>query len=106
MSTLARQDVCVSRSPAKLAGLARQVGLDARNNTAAFVFLAPWVVGMLCLTLGPILASFYLSLTSYDMFTPPVLDRPRQLREDVHRGPALLSGAEGHLHAMSFSRCR
>ena len=26
---------------------------------------------MLCLTLGPILASFYLSLTSYDMFNPP-----------------------------------
>lgn len=26
---------------------------------------------MLCLTLGPILASFYLSLTSYDMFSPP-----------------------------------
>ena len=39
---------------------------------AAFLFLAPWVVGMVCLTLGPILASFYLSLTQYDMFTPPV----------------------------------
>jgi multiple sugar transport system permease protein len=49
----------------------RQVGLDARHNGAAFVFLAPWIVGMLCLTLGPILASFYLSLTSYDMFTAP-----------------------------------
>lgn len=49
----------------------RQVGLNARQNGAAFVFLAPWIVGMLCLTLGPILASFYLSLTSYDMFSPP-----------------------------------
>jgi multiple sugar transport system permease protein len=49
----------------------RQVGVDARHNGAAFVFLAPWIVGMLCLTLGPILASFYLSLTSYDMFTAP-----------------------------------
>ena len=49
----------------------RQVGLNARQNGAAFVFLAPWIVGMLCLTLGPILASFYLSLTSYDMFNPP-----------------------------------
>ena len=49
----------------------RQVGLNARQNGAAFAFLAPWIVGMLCLTLGPILASFYLSLTSYDMFNPP-----------------------------------
>ena len=49
----------------------RQVGVDARHNGAAFVFLAPWIVGVLCLTLGPILASFYLSLTSYDMFTAP-----------------------------------
>jgi multiple sugar transport system permease protein len=49
----------------------RQVGLNASHNGAAFVFLAPWIVGMLCLTLGPILASFYLSLTSYDMFSAP-----------------------------------
>jgi multiple sugar transport system permease protein len=49
----------------------RQVGLNARQNGAAFLFLAPWIVGMLCLTLGPILASFYLSLTSYDMFSAP-----------------------------------
>jgi multiple sugar transport system permease protein len=71
MSTLARQDVFVSRSPATRRAR-KAVGLDARNNTAAFLFLAPWVIGMLCLTLGPILASFYLSLTQYDMFTPPV----------------------------------
>ncbi len=49
----------------------RKVGLNARQNKAAFVFLAPWIIGMVCLTLGPILASFYLSLTDYDMFTAP-----------------------------------
>ena len=71
MSTLTGQDILVSCHPA--ARRARNaVGLDARNNTAAFVFLAPWIIGMVCLTLGPILASFYLSLTRYDMFTPPV----------------------------------
>ena len=62
MSTLTGQDILVSCHPA--ARRARNaVGLDARNNTAAFVFLAPWIIGMVCLTLGPILASFYLSLT-------------------------------------------
>ncbi|WP_249730219.1 MULTISPECIES: sugar ABC transporter permease [unclassified Chelatococcus] len=45
--------------------------MDANNNVAAFVFLSPWLLGMICLTLGPILASFYLSLTSYDMFSAP-----------------------------------
>ena len=49
----------------------RVVGIDARHDAAAFLFLSPWLIGLVCLTLGPILASFYLSLTSYDMFTPP-----------------------------------
>jgi multiple sugar transport system permease protein len=35
------------------------------------LFLTPWLIGLFCLTLGPIVASFYLSLTNYDMFTPP-----------------------------------
>ncbi|MBS7741827.1 MAG: sugar ABC transporter permease [Chelatococcus sp.] len=48
-----------------------KVGMDANNNVAAFLFLSPWLIGMICLTLGPILASFYLSLTSYDMFSAP-----------------------------------
>ena len=30
----------------------RQVGLNARHNGAAFVFLAPWIVGMLFLIYG------------------------------------------------------
>lgn len=47
------------------------VGINADNNAAAFLFLSPWLIGIVCLTLGPILASFYLSLTSYDMFSPP-----------------------------------
>ena len=37
----------------------------------AFLFLAPWLVGLVCLTAGPILASLYLSLTDYDLFTAP-----------------------------------
>lgn len=43
----------------------------SRQNGAAFLFLAPWLFGFLLLTLGPILASFYLSLTSYDLFNAP-----------------------------------
>lgn len=38
---------------------------------AAFVFLSPWVVGMLLLTLGPMIYSLYLSFTDYDLFSTP-----------------------------------
>jgi multiple sugar transport system permease protein len=37
----------------------------------AYLFLSPWVVGALLLTVGPMLASLYLSFTNYDLFTSP-----------------------------------
>lgn len=33
---------------------------------------APWIVGFLCFTAGPMLASLYLSLTRWDILTAPV----------------------------------
>jgi multiple sugar transport system permease protein len=42
-----------------------------RRNGAGYLFLIPWLVGFFCLTLGPTLASLYLSLTNYDLLTPP-----------------------------------
>lgn len=42
-----------------------------RDNLAALFFLAPWIVGMLFLTLGPVLASFGLSFTRYNLLQPP-----------------------------------
>jgi pectin-derived oligosaccharide transport system permease protein len=37
----------------------------------AYLFLSPWVAGALLLTIGPMLASLYLSFTDYDLFTAP-----------------------------------
>lgn len=72
MSVIAQNELSVPVPTARATVRARKVvGLDTKNNAAAFLFLSPWLVGMVCLTLGPILASFYLSLTSYDMFTSP-----------------------------------
>ncbi len=42
-----------------------------REALAAYAFLAPWVVGLVGLTLGPMLYSLYLSFTRYDLLTPP-----------------------------------
>lgn len=42
------------------------------DNRAALFFLLPWLVGLLGLTVGPIVASLYLSFTDYNLLQPPV----------------------------------
>src|SRR3712207_479971 len=54
----------------------------------AYLFLSPWVVGALLLTVGPMLASLYLSFTDYDLFTTPDwigLENYRRLFADDER---------------------
>jgi multiple sugar transport system permease protein len=46
-------------------------GLRRRDGRAAYAFLAPWIVGMVTITVGPILASLYLSFTNYSLLRPP-----------------------------------
>ncbi|MDZ5453009.1 sugar ABC transporter permease [Labrys sp. ZIDIC5] len=41
------------------------------RNLAGYLFLAPWLLGFLGLTLGPALASLYLSFTDYDLLQSP-----------------------------------
>jgi multiple sugar transport system permease protein len=48
----------------------------------AVLFLAPWLVGLVALTAGPLLASLYLSFTDYDLLSPPTwsgLDNYRRM---------------------------
>lgn len=35
------------------------------------MFLAPWIIGAVALTVGPMIVSLYLSFTDYDLFTEP-----------------------------------
>lgn len=51
--------------------LARPVWDAVRRNAAGYLFLAPWLVGFLCLTLGPALVSLYLSFTDFDLLRSP-----------------------------------
>lgn len=60
-----------------------------RDNRVAHLFLTPWFVGLIGLTLGPILASLYLSFTDYDLLTPGPpdwvgTDNYTALAEDEH----------------------
>lgn len=49
----------------------RQRSQKSRENVAAYLFLLPWFIGLFCLTIGPILASLWLSFTNYDLLTSP-----------------------------------
>jgi multiple sugar transport system permease protein len=44
---------------------------ERRELRAALLFMSPWIIGFLVLTLWPVLYSGYLSLTSYDVFNAP-----------------------------------
>ncbi len=43
-----------------------------RRGWTGYMFLAPWLVGFICFTLGPVLVSLYLSFTKFDLLQPPV----------------------------------
>ena len=51
--------------------LGERVRRGLRRNAAGYLFLLPWLIGFLGLTLGPTLASLYLSFTNYDLLTAP-----------------------------------
>lgn len=60
--------VAVDKRPAKAGRFSR---LFFAGNGAGYMFLLPWLIGFLGLTLGPALASLYLSFTDYDLLQAP-----------------------------------
>lgn len=42
-----------------------------KKNAVAYLFLLPWFIGLFALTLGPMINSFYYSLTKFDVMSPP-----------------------------------
>jgi multiple sugar transport system permease protein len=42
-----------------------------QNHAPGYLFLLPWFIGFFGLTIGPILTSFYLSFTHFDLLTAP-----------------------------------
>jgi len=56
------------------------------DNKAAAVFLAPWFLGLAVITVGPILASLYLSFTDYNLLEDPKwigLENYQRMLEDT-----------------------
>jgi len=59
--------------------------LQKKETLAAFLFISPWIIGFLVFTLGPMIASFYLSLTQYNVIKAPIfigLDNYKEMFKD------------------------
>jgi multiple sugar transport system permease protein len=55
-----------------------------RETRWAYVFMSPWILGMLVFTAGPMIVSLALSFTDYDMITSPRPVGPANYEELVH----------------------
>ncbi|SEQ44056.1 carbohydrate ABC transporter permease [Microlunatus flavus] len=60
------------RSRAKTPEEKRLAAKEAgRDNKAGYLFLLPWLIGLVVITLGPMIASLYLSFTNYSLIQAP-----------------------------------
>src|SRR5437588_5702783 len=57
------------RSPAERRRSRRRATLKKYGTVA--LFLSPWIIGFLCFTLYPMLASLYYSFTRFDLISNP-----------------------------------
>lgn len=63
------------RGPGDLRGRLREREKNP-DNLAGFLFLLPWLIGLLVFTVGPMIASLYLSFTDYNLLRSPLADPP------------------------------
>ena len=73
------------RRPARLAWPRLRLRGSRREALIGYLFISPWIVGFLALQLGPILASFAISLTDWTLIEPARfigLDNYRRLADD------------------------
>jgi multiple sugar transport system permease protein len=56
------------KSDAERKARAKEAG---RDNKAGYLFLLPWLIGLVVITIGPLLASLYLSFTDYSLIQAP-----------------------------------
>lgn len=58
-------------------GGAQRIRDRTPDNRVAFLFLLPWLVGLIVFSIGPIVASLYLSFTSYNLLKSPLKYPPK-----------------------------
>jgi multiple sugar transport system permease protein len=50
----------------------KPLSLSQRETLWGYIFISPWLIGFIVFTLGPMIASLVLSLTRYNITSPPV----------------------------------
>lgn len=61
----------MAKLKARLAFTRQKKSLRGHDNLMGYLFLSPWLIGFIAFTALPILASFGLAFTDYDIFSPP-----------------------------------
>jgi multiple sugar transport system permease protein len=69
-------DTLQERVPGQVYGKVRSIfagrsKIWRRDNLVGYLFLSPWLIGFFVFTFLPIVASFVLAFTDYDIFSPP-----------------------------------
>ncbi|HTW99932.1 MAG TPA: sugar ABC transporter permease, partial [Acidimicrobiales bacterium] len=62
----------------------RRLTRRQREALAGYLFLLPWLVGLVGVTLGPMLASLWLSFTRYDLLSAPQWIGAQNYEQLVH----------------------
>lgn len=68
ISELSQLKVARGKTPLERAQQRKENG---RDNKAAYLFLIPWFIGLTVITIGPMIASLYLSFTDYNLLQAP-----------------------------------
>jgi multiple sugar transport system permease protein len=74
MTILSSDDVrpaLAARPSREIPKTRNRTALKAQENRAAYLFLTPWIIGMIGITLMPMIASLYLSFTRYGALGDP-----------------------------------
>jgi multiple sugar transport system permease protein len=88
----------VKRTVAAKAGKKRE-----RQQWEGYLFIAPWLIGFLVFTLGPILLSFYLSMTKWDLLRPQPLWVGLANYRDLLHDPDFFLSLKRTLYYTAFS---
>ena len=86
---LSQLKVAKARTAEERAARRKEAG---RDNKAGYLFLLPWLIGLVVITIGPLLASLYLSFTNYSLIQAPKwigLDNYVRMLEDARLHNAL-----------------
>jgi len=73
------------------------------RNLAGYSFIAPWLLGLLAFRAYPLVASFYFSLTRYNVLSPPVWTGGENYAQMVTKDPVYWKSVSNTLYYVGIS---